>query len=297
MRILPSPIALRATVLLLCCSLAPIRYARLTLGAEPSGKLPPDAAAFKGVIGRTIKDSRPAFPEPIRAPSNAPNVVIIMTDDTAFGQPSTFGGPIPTPTLDRLAKNGLRYNRFHTTALCSPTRAALLSGRNHHSMSSGMVEEFATGFPGYNSLLPANAALISEVLKGNGYSTAAFGKWHNTPAWEAGPTGPFDRWPTNLGFQYFYGFLGGDTNQWSPGLIENTQRIEPPYDPAYHFMTDMTNRAIDWVRTQKTTQPTKPFFVYFAPGATHAPHHAPKSWIDRFKGRFDQGWDKVREET
>ncbi|HEV8003069.1 MAG TPA: sulfatase-like hydrolase/transferase [Planctomycetaceae bacterium] len=151
--------------------------------------------------------------------------------------------------------------------------------------------------PGYNSRLPANAALLSQVLQGNGYSTAAFGKWHNTPNWESGPTGPFDRWPTNLGFQYFYGFLGGDTNQWSPGLVENTKRIEPPYDPNYHLMTDMTNRAIDWVRVQKTTQPQKPFFVYFAPGATHAPHHAPKSWIDRFKGQFDQGWDKVREET
>ena len=212
--------------------------------------------------------------------------------------PSTFGGPIPTPTLDRLAKNGLRYNRFHTTALCSPTRAALLDrtqssfGRLGHG--HGVCHRLSRLQLG---MLPANAALISQVLKGNGYSTAAFGKWHNTPAWEAGPTGPFDHWPTNLGFEYFYGFLGGDTNQWSPGLIENTKRIQPPNDPAYHFMTDMTNRAIDWIRTQKTTQPDKPFFVYFAPGATHAPHHAPKSWIDRFKGQFDQGWDKVREET
>jgi arylsulfatase A-like enzyme len=277
--------------------LAVMLTASRSLGADPAGKLPRDPPPFQGVVGRTIKDSKPAFPEPVRAPRNAPNVVIIMTDDTGFGQASTFGGPIPTPTLDRLAKSGLRYNRFHTTALCSPTRAALLSGRNHHSMNAGIVEEFATGFPGYDSMLPPNAALISEVLKGNGYSTAAFGKWHNTPNWESGPTGPFDRWPTNLGFQYFYGFLGGDTNQWSPGLVENTKRLEPPYDPSYHFMTDMTNRAIDWVRTQKTTQPNKPFFVYFAPGATHAPHHAPKSWIDRFKGQFDQGWDKVREET
>jgi arylsulfatase len=274
-----------------------VQLAGVALAADPSGKLPPDAPPFKGVIGRTIKDSKPAFPEPVRAPKDAPNVVIIMTDDTGFGHASPFGGPIPTPTLDRLAKNGLRYNRFHTTALCSPTRAALLSGRNHHSMGTGMVEEFATGFPGYNALLPANAALMSEVLKGNGYSTAAFGKWHNTPNWESGPTGPFDHWPTSLGFQYFYGFLGGDTNQWSPELVENTKRIEPPHDPTYHFMTDMTNRAIDWVRVQKTTQPSKPFFVYFAPGATHAPHHAPKAWIDKFKGQFDQGWDKVREET
>jgi arylsulfatase A-like enzyme len=297
MRTLVSPIALGVAAFLVGWSSAAGPSGGRTFGADPAGKLPPDPPEFKGVIGRTIKDSKPAFPEPARAPKDAPNVLLIMTDDTAFGQASTFGGPIPTPTLERLAKNGLRYNRFHTTALCSPTRAALLSGRNHHSMCSGMVEEFATGFPGYNSLLPANAALIPEVLKGHGYSTAAFGKWHNTPAWESGPTGPFDHWPTNLGFQYFYGFLGGDTNQWSPGLVENTKRIEPPYDPNYHFMTDMTNRAIDWIRVQKTTQPNKPFFVYFAPGATHAPHHAPKSWIDRFKGQFDQGWDKVREET
>jgi arylsulfatase A-like enzyme len=289
--------ALRDTALLCFVFLAAAHCSDLTVAADPSGKLPRDPAPFKGVIGRTIKDSKPAFPEPLRAPKDAPNVVIIITDDTGFGHASTFGGPIPTPTLDRLAKNGLRYNRFHTTALCSPTRAALLSGRNHHSMGAGIVEEFATGFPGYDAILPPNAALISGVLKGNGYSTAAFGKWHNTPNWESGPTGPFDRWPTNLGFQYFYGFQGGDTNQWSPGLVENTKRIEPPYDPSYHFMTDMTNRAIDWVRVQKTTQPNKPFFVYFAPGATHAPHHAPKSWIDKFKGQFDQGWDKVREET
>ena len=160
-----------------------------------------------------------------------------------------------------------------------------------------MVTEFATGFPGYAGILPASTALVSQVLKANGYSTAAFGKWHNTPPWEAGPTGPFDHWPTNLGFEYFYGFLGGDTNQWSPAPVENTKRIQPPGDPGYHFMTDMTNRAIDWIRTQKSTEPGKPFFVYFAPGATHAPHHTPQAWIDRFKGQFDQGWDKVREET
>ena len=201
------------------------------------------------------------------------------------------------PTLDRIANRGVRYNRFHTTALCSPTRAALLTGRNHHSAGTGMVTEFATGFPGYTGINPASTALVSQVLKGHGYNTAAFGKWHNTPPWEAGPTGPFDHWPTNLGFEYFYGFIGGDTNQWSPGLIENTRRMEPPSDPNYHLMTDMTDRAIDWIRTQQTTQPDKPFFVYFAPGATHAPHHAPKAWIDRFKGQFDQGWDKVREET
>ena len=233
-----------------------------------------------GVWAARCKKRRPAFPEQVLPPKDAPNVVVIMTDDTGFGHPSTFGGPIPTPTLDRLAKNGLRYNRFHTTALCSPTRAALLTGRNHHSAGTGMVTEFATGFPGYYGNLPASTALVSQVLKGNGYNTAAFGKWHNTPPWEAGPTGPFDHWPTNLGFEYFYGFIGGDTNQWSPALVENTKRIQPPSDPGYHLMTDMTDRAIDWIRTQKTTEPNKPFFVYFAPGATHAPHHAPQS-LDR----------------
>ncbi len=265
--------------------------------ADSPTRLPPFPAEFKGVIGRTIRESKPDFPQPIRAPKNAPNVVIIMTDDTGFGHPSTFGGPIPTPTLERLAKNGLRYNRFHTTALCSPTRAALLTGRNHHSAGTGMITELATGFPGYDAILPPSAALVSQVLKGNGYNTAAFGKWHNTPPWETGPTGPFDRWPTCLGFEYFYGFLGGDTNQWAPSLVENTKRIPPPAEPGYHLLADMTNRAIDWIRTQKATEPGKPFFVYFAPGATHAPHQAPKAWIDRFKGQFDQGWDKVREET
>jgi arylsulfatase len=220
-----------------------------------------------------------------------------LTDDTGFGHPSTFGGPIPTPTLDRLAQNGLRYNRFHTTALCSPTRAALLTGRNHHSANTGVVTEIATGYPGSNGILPGSTALISQVLKANGYNTAAFGKWHNTPRWETGPTGPFDHWPTNLGFEYFYGFHGGDTNQWSPALVENTKRIEPPNLPGYHLMTDMTDKAIDWVRTQKSAAPNKPFFVYFTPGATHAPHHVSKSWIEKFKGKFDQGWDKVREET
>jgi len=196
-----------------------------------------------------------------------------------------------------LAQNGLRYNRFHTTALCSPTRAALLTGRNHHSASTGIITEIATGFPGYTGILPNSTALISQVLKANGYNTAAFGKWHNTPNWETGPTGPFDRWPTGLGFEYFYGFHGGDTNQWAPALVENTKRIEPPNELDYHLMTDMSNKAIEWVRTQKSAAPNKPFFVYFAPGATHAPHHAPKSWIEKFKGKFDQGWDKVREET
>lgn len=265
--------------------------------ADPTGKLPAADPEFRGVLGRTIKNAQPAFPEPVRAPKDAPNVVIIMTDDTGFGHPSTFGGPIPTPTLDRLANNGLRYNCFHTTALCSPTRAALLSGRNHHSAGTGMVTEFATGFPGYTGMIPANCALVSQVLRGHGYHTAAFGKWHNTPPWEAGPTGPFDRWPTSLGFEYFYGFIGGDTNQWSPALIENTKRIQPPTDPSYHLMTDMADKAIDWIQTQKTTEPNKPFFVYFTPGATHAPHHVPAAWADRFKGKFDQGYDKVREET
>jgi arylsulfatase A-like enzyme len=288
-----------AAILFLVWLIAAISFVPSTrlLAADSPAVLPPPAPEFKGTIGRTIRDSRASFALPVRAPKGAPNVVIVMTDDTGFGQPSTFGGPIPTPTLERLAQNGLRYNRFHTTALCSPTRAALLTGRNHHSASTGIITDFATGFPGYDGLLPDNVSLISQVLQGNGYNTAAFGKWHNTVPWESGPTGPFDRWPTHRGFEYFYGFLGGDTNQWSPSLVENTKRIEPPREPGYHFMADMTNHAIDWIRTQQSTDPTMPFFVYFAPGATHAPHHAPKDWIDRFEGQFDQGWDAVREET
>jgi arylsulfatase len=267
----------------------------LPVFADYGDVLPLPQAPFKGKIGITYKESQPDFPKPIKAPVKAPNVLLVLLDDVGFGQTSTFGGLIETPNLDRLAARGLRYNQFHTTALCSPTRAALLTGRNHHSVSTGVITELASGYPGYTAILPRSAATIAEVLRDNGYNTAAFGKWHNTPDYETSAVGPFDRWPTNLGFDYFYGFLGGDTNQWSPNLVENTQHIQKPLDdPNYHLTPDLADHAIKWIRTQQSIAPDKPFFTYLATGATHAPHHAPKEWIEKYKGKFDQGWDKLR---
>jgi len=233
----------------------------------------------------------------VKAPAGAPNVVIILIDDLGFGATTTFGGPIPTPTLQRLAQEGLRYNNFHTTALCSPTRAALKSGRNHHTVNMGFITEMATGFPGATGQIPNATAPVAEMLRLNGYSTAAFGKWHETATWETSVSGPFDRWPTHQGFDKFYGFIGGETNQWAPYLFDGVTQVELPNDPNYHFMTDMTDKAVAWIKYQKAMTPDKPFFVYFAPGAVHAPHHVPKEWIARWKGKFDQGWDKLREET
>jgi len=248
----------------------------------------------------TVLDARNAKAPPrfaVKAPAKAPNVLVILIDDMGFGQSSAFGGPIHMPTLERLAKNGLRYNKFHTTALCSPTRAALLSGRNHHMCNMGSITETATAFPGQTGQRPNNITPLAEMLRLNGYSTAAFGKSHETAAWEVSPSGPTDRWPTRSGFDKFYGFIGGETNQWAPAIYEDMSRVEVPKDPNYHFMNDMTNQAIKWTSAQKSLTPDKPFFTYFAPGATHAPHHAPKDWIAKYKGKFDQGWDKLREET
>ncbi|MBM4220937.1 MAG: arylsulfatase, partial [Gammaproteobacteria bacterium] len=214
-----------------------------------------------------------------------------------FGATTPFGGPIATPTLESLANEGLRYNNFHTTALCSPTRAALKSGRNHHTVNMGFITEMATGMPGNTGQIPNATAPVAEMLRLNGYSTAAFGKWHETAAWETGISGPYDRWPTHQGFDKFYGFIGGETNQWAPYLFDGVTPVELPDDPNYHFMTDMTDQAVDWIGYQKALTPDKPFFVYFAPGATHAPHHVPKDWIAKWKGRFDQGWDAARQET
>jgi arylsulfatase A-like enzyme len=233
----------------------------------------------------------------VKAPAGAPNVIIILIDDLGFGAPETFGGPIPTPTLQRLAEEGLRYNNFHTTALCSPTRAALKAGRNHHTVNMGSITEMATGFPGATGQIPNATAPVAEMLRLNGYNTAAFGKWHETAAWETSVSGPFDRWPTHQGFDKFYGFIGGETNQWAPYLFDGVTQVELPHDPNYHFMTDMTNKAVAWIKYQKAMTPDKPFFVYFAPGATHAPHHVPQEWIAKWKGKFDGGWDKMREET
>ena len=233
----------------------------------------------------------------IKAPEGAPNIVIVLIDDIGFGASSTFGGQISTPTLDSLAKNGLRFNRFHTTALCSPTRASLLSGRNHHAVNVGSVMEIATGFPGNLGQRPDNAKYVAEVLRQNGYSTAAFGKWHETAAWEVSVSGPYFRWPTNSGFDKFYGFIGGETNQWDPVIYDGVTKVEKKENEDYHFTTDMTDEAINWVKFQQAMTPDKPFFIYFATGAVHAPHHAPKEWIEKYKGQFDDGWDKLREET
>ena len=248
----------------------------------------------------TELDARNAKAPPrfeVKAPAKAPNVIIILIDDMGFGQASAFGGPINMPTLERMAKGGLSYNQFHTTALCSPTRAALLSGRNHHVNNMGSITETATAFPGNTGQRPNSVAPVAEMLRLNGYSTAAFGKSHETAAWEVSPSGPTDRWPTRSGFDHFYGFIGGETNQWAPAIYEDMSRVEVPKDPNYHFTTDMTNKAIGWMSAQKSLTPDRPFFIYYAPGATHAPHHAPKEYIDKYKGKFDQGWDKVREET
>jgi arylsulfatase A-like enzyme len=233
----------------------------------------------------------------VTAPAGAPNVLVILLDDFGFGVSSTFGGPVVTPTMDQLAAQGLRYNNFHTTALCSPTRVALKTGRNHHMANAGSITESATGFPGNTGEIPKRIASLPEILRFNGYSTAAVGKWHETPVWETSVVGPFDEWPLARGFEYFYGFLGGETNQWSPALFDGQTRVEPPQTPDYHFLVDMTDRAIQWVQAQHSLAPDKPFFMYYAPGATHAPHHVPKAWIARYEGRFDAGWDALRAET
>jgi arylsulfatase len=233
----------------------------------------------------------------VTAPQGAPNVVIVLIDDFGFGQGSPFGGPIQMPAMERLSSAGLRYNRFHTTALCSPTRVALLTGRNHHVNNAGAIMELATGFPGNTGVRPKSVTPLAEILRQNGYSTAAFGKYHETAPWEVSVSGPFDHWPTRSGFDKFYGFIGGETNQWAPAIYDGSVRIEPPHTPDYHFTTDMTDRAIEWVSAQQALTPDRPFFLYFATGATHAPHHVPKEWIEKYKGQFAGGWDKLREET
>jgi arylsulfatase len=259
-------------------------------------RLPIPDQPFAGVIRELAADSTPARPEIQRPPAGAPNVVVVMYDDVGFGAPSTFGGPVPTPALDRVAGQGLTYNRFHTTAMCSPTRAALITGRNHHSAHMGAISEIAYGFPGYDGIIPRSTATVAEILRLNGYSTAMFGKAHVTPMWETSPAGPFDRWPTGLGFERFYGFLGGEASQWEPALYDQTTPIEPHVGrDDYHLTEDLADRTIEWMRLQKAAAPDKPFFVYFSPGATHAPHHVWPEWIERFRGQFDDGWDALRE--
>src|SRR5687768_12364895 len=254
-----------------------------------------------GLVTYDAKDPATRYPpiEPLRPPEGAPNVLVVLIDDVGFGASSAFGGPCETPNFERLANQGLRYNRFHTTALCAPTRAAMLTGRNHHSVGMGSITETATSAPGQTSLRPNTKAPLTQTLQMNGYSTAQFGKCHEVPVWQTSPMGPFDMWPTGSGFEYFYGFIGGEDNQWYPALYEGTTPVEPPKTPeeGYHLTEDLADHAVNWVRTQKALMPDKPFFMYFAPGATHAPHHVPKEWIEKYKGQFAGGWDKLREET
>jgi arylsulfatase len=260
-------------------------------------QLPPPDPAFGGVIKDNAVQSKAWWPPRVVPPKGAPNILLIMTDDVGFAAPSTFGGVIPTPALDRIANTGLRYTQFHSTSLCSPTRAALVTGRNHHSVGFGVISEGATGFPGYNSIIPKDAATIGEILKENGYATSWFGKNHNTPSFVASQAGPFDQWPTGLGFDYFYGFVGGDTSQWQPNLFRNTTAIYPYLNnPKWNLTTAMADDAIGWMNQLNQINPSKPFFVYYVPGGTHAPHHPTPEWIEKYKGKFDQGWDKLREE-
>lgn len=264
-----------------------------------SQNLPKPVPEFNGKIGNTYKDSKEDFPALLAPNKDAPNVLLILIDDIGFGATSAFGGLIPTPNLDKLAKGGISYNRFHTTSLCSPTRAALLTGRNHHQSGFGTISEGGTGYPGYNTIWGQDIAAIPEILLYNGYNTAAFGKWHNTPDWESSPSGPFDRWPTGKGFERFFGFIGGETSQWTPQLYDNITPVEPEKTAGkdYLLTPDLANRSIEWMRLHQSISPDKPWFVYFAPGATHAPHHVSKDWIAKFKGKFSMGWDKYREQA
>ena len=264
--------------------------------------LPIPDVAYVGLTTYDAKDPDTSYPpiKDVRPPATAPNVLVILIDDVGFGASSAFGGPCQTPNFEKLASGGLKYNRFHTTALCSPTRQALLTGRNHHSVGMGNITETATAAPGYTSVLPNTKAPLALTLKLNGYSTAQFGKCHEVPVWQTSPAGPFTAWPTGGGgFEYFYGFIGGENNQWDPALYEGTTPIEPPKTPAegYHLTEDLTDKAINWARQQKALLPDKPFFMYFAPGATHAPHHVPPEWIEKYKGKFAHGWDRQRELT
>jgi arylsulfatase len=264
----------------------------------PTASLPRPDYRFKGEVGRTYLDSDPpTFPQVLRPPKGAPNVLLVLLDDVGFGQFSVFGGGVPSPNMEKLAARGLRYTRFHTTALCSPSRAALLTGRDHHVAGNGVITELATGYDGYTGIIPRSAGTVAEILKQNGYATAWIGKNHNTPSWETSEVGPFDHWPSGLGFDYFYGFNSGDTSQFEPVLFENHNRVPRSNDPNYHVSHDLADHAIAWMQREKEIDPARPFFLYVAPSATHSPHMTPKEWIDKFKGQFDMGWDQYREMT
>ncbi|MGZ5317968.1 MAG: sulfatase-like hydrolase/transferase, partial [Actinomycetota bacterium] len=256
-----------------------------------------EGSPFSGVIGRTVEESTPAWPAINRAGDDSPNVLLIVLDDTGFGNLGCFGSPIETPNLDKLATNGLRYNNMHTTALCSPSRSCIVTGRNHHSNGMAAITELATGYPGYNGSMPLENGMLSEILVERGYSTFMVGKWHLTPSYHETAAGPFDRWPLGRGFQRFYGFLGGDTSQWYPDLVEDNHQVEPPKTPneGYHLTEDLVDKSIRFISDVKQVAPDKPFYLHFCPGATHAPHHVAKEWADRYAGRFDDGWDAYRD--
>ncbi len=259
--------------------------------------LPAEAPPFGGVINLDAKASTPWWPPTVVPPKGAPNVLLIMTDDAGYGVSGTFGGVIPTPTLDQVAADGLRYTQFHSTALCSPTRAALITGRNHHSVGFGVIAEQSTGFPGYDGVIGLNSASIGEILKEHGYATSWFGKNHNTPTYAYSAAGPFDQWPSGMGFDYFYGFMGGETDQWTPWLFRDHTQIFPWRDqPGYNLTTGMADDAIDYLRQTDAAAPEKPFFLYYVPGGTHAPHQPKPEWSAKFKGKFDMGWNAMREE-
>lgn len=259
--------------------------------------LPHATAPFAGKTGRLVQESEGAPVPQVKAPTDAPNILVIILDDVGFGSFGTFGGPVPTPGLDLVAQKGLRYNRFHTTALCSPTRAALLTGRNHHAVHMGGIPEMANGFPGYDTIIPPEAATVAQVLRMNGYATGCFGKWHLTPMWEMGPGGPFDRWPTGMGFDRFYGILGAESSQYEPPVYDQTTPVSPHLDREnYHLTEDLVDQTITWIDRVRVSSPGKPFFCYLPTPAVHAPHHAPREWIDKFAGRFDAGWDALRAE-
>jgi len=274
----------------------PVQDPKERMSAIDRTILPVPAPVYPGSKVLNVHDATPPPRFVVEAPEDAPNVVIVLVDDLGFAGTSTFGGPVQTPTFDRMASEGVRYNNFHTTAVCSPTRAAIKSGRNHHVNNMGGIIETGTAFPGNTGQIPGSVAGVAEMLRLNGYSTAAFGKWHETAAWEQSVSGPRNRWPTRQGFDKFYGFIGGETNQWAPFIYDGTHPVELPEDPDYHFLEDMTDQAVSWMKFQKAMTPDRPFFIYYAPGATHAPHHVPEHWIERWKGKFDQGWDKLREE-
>jgi arylsulfatase len=260
--------------------------------------LPYEEPYFRGNVGTTFKDSDPAaFPQGVKAPPGAPNILLVLLDDVGFGQFSVSGGGVPSPNMEKLANEGLFYNRFHTTALCSPTRAALLTGRNHQVSGTGIITELATGYDGYTGIIPKSTATVAEVLRQNGYATAWIGKNHNTPIYETSMMGPYDHWPNGLGFDYFYGFMAGDTNQIRPYLFENQTPAGTPQDPNYFLSTDLANKSIEWLKKAEVVEPSKPWFLYLAPAATHSPHQAPKELIAKFKGQFDMGWDEYRKQT